>query len=88
MGDETEPLPPSYQRLQELMRARVTGHHSHVLSDPEMEWLCWTALILGIAFVTVAVWSHHGAARLRPKKLQRFRSHTKRRPKRRKRHRK
>jgi len=87
MDTGTEPLPPSYQRLQELMHARTTGHHSHVLSEPEMEWICWSAAILGFLFVTVAIWSHYDARKL-PRKTLTFRSHTKRRNKRRKRQRK
>lgn len=87
MHTSHEPLPPSYQRLQELMHARQTGHHSHVLSEPEMEWICWTAAILGFLFLAVAIWSHRDARRL-PKKTVYFRSHTKRRHKRRKRNQK
>lgn len=84
MDMRDEPLPPSYQRLQELMQARARGHHSHLLSEPEMEWICWTAAILGLLFLAVAIWSHHGAKKL-PKKTVYFRSYTKRRHKRRKR---
>jgi hypothetical protein len=78
------PLQPSDLRLRELMWAHAKGYHTMVPSDPEMHWLCFNGLALGILFLGVAIWSHRGEKALRAKKPPRFRSCTKRRPKRRK----
>jgi hypothetical protein len=87
MDTSREPLQQYYLRLQEPTHARASGHHSHVLSEPEMEWICWTTAILGFLFLVVALWSRHDARRF-PKKTVDFRSYTKRRHKRRKRNQK
>jgi hypothetical protein len=75
------PLQPSDLRLRELMWAHAKGYHSMVMSDAEMDWLCFTGLALAVLFLGVAIWSHRGERALRAKKPQRFRSCTKRRPK-------
>ena len=79
------PLQPSDLRLRELMQGHAKGYHSMVPSDPEMYWLFFTGLVLGVLFLAVAIWSHRGGKALRARKLRNVRSHAKRRPKRRKR---
>jgi hypothetical protein len=82
------PSPPLDDHPGASVHAHEAGHHSHLLSDAEMEWICWSAAILALAFLLLALWSHHGPHKLAPRPAVRFRSFTKRRPRRRRRGRK
>lgn len=83
--DDGTPPQASDLRLRELMQAYAQGYHGMLLSAPEMHWLYFSGVVFGLFFLGVAIWSHRGEKTLRTKKPQRFRSYTKRRPKRRKR---
>ena len=79
------PSPPLDHHPGASAQAHEAGHHSHLLSDAEMEWICWSAAVLALAFLLLALWSHHGPHKLPARPAVRFRSFTKRRVKRRKR---
>lgn len=88
LAPSAEPPPPFDHRPGTSAQAHEAGHHSHLLSDAEMEWICWSAAILGLAFLLLALWSHHGPHKPPARPAVRFRSFTKRRPGRRRRRRK